>query len=186
MEILLLVLFVTIVFVLVVTFAQRGEPLAVGAHAPALRLVDVSGNLHDVAAEASRARGAVVAFLPRDATSRCLNQFREFAELDTQFNQAGYKVYFVAVATHTDNATYATKNRIAATLLADPSGASARAYGSIIDFLIYRFAKRTTYVIDATGKVIDVQVVVEPNGHAKALLSALQTEAGTMKGDLYT
>ena len=174
MDILLLLLFVVICFVLAVSYAQRSVPLDRGARAPQFVLADQFGK--EVSLPAA-GQPVVLAFFPRDNTSRCLAQLREFSTCHDEFGQLGYKVFFVAIANAQSNGTFANAHQIALPILADTTGAVARAYGSIIDFGVYRFAKRSTFVIDGAGLIAASMVVSEPTGHAKTLLDSLRPGA---------
>jgi peroxiredoxin Q/BCP len=171
LEVLLLVLFLAIGFVVAVTLAQRSEPLQVGSTLPRFQLSDQSGA--DYAVDAS-ARFLVVAFLPRDDNSRCLTEISEFESLRSDFQAAGASIVLVSVHDVASQAAFHRAHGMTIPLLADSNGAGSRAFGTIIDFIIYRFAKRTTYVCQ-DGAIKKVYVVVEPKGHAQNVLDDLKS-----------
>ena len=170
MEILLLLLFLVICFVLVVSYAQRSEALKQGTRAPPFVLIDQHGNAVTVP---TSGQAVVLAFFPRDPTPRCLGQLREYADCLAAFQELGYAVYFVAIADQADNAAFTNTHHIGLPILADANGKVSRSYGSIVDFVFFRFAKRTSYVIDRQGLIVATSVVGEPSGHAKMLLDGL-------------
>ncbi len=173
MEILLLLLFVAILFVLVVTYAQRSVPLAPGARAPSFELSDQLGTVFEIPKAGAR---TVLAFFPRDNTSRCLGQIEEFTALNSEFERLGCQVFFVAISDENGNKKFADAHRVELPILFDASAAVATAFGSIIDFGLYRFAKRTTFIIDNAGMIAATFVVSEPRGHAKAVLDTLRAQ----------
>ena len=171
MEILLLALFLAIVFIVVVSFAQRSEPLAVGKAAPYFTLQNQHG---DVASLPAKNKKTVIAFFPRDDTSRCITEVQDFMRLKSEFARHGWDILLVAISNVADNKAFADRHSFDLPLLADEKGKVSRIYGSIIDFWFYRFAKRTTYLISADGFVVGSYVVAEPVGHVEQLLNDIQ------------
>ncbi len=169
MGILLLLLFVAICFVLIVAYAQRSVPLPVGAGAPSFSLADQAGRVFELSGK----QPVILAFFPRDNTSRCIGQMREFASHKAAFEQMGFNVYFIAVADVESNRKFADACATQFPILADVSGEVSRAYGSIINFGVFKFAKRSTFVIDGHGRISGCFIVSEPAGHAKELLDSL-------------
>jgi thioredoxin-dependent peroxiredoxin len=173
MEILILVLFAAIAFVLIVSFAQRSEPLAAGQVAPQFVLEDEAGAVHDLHAEFSSRDFTVLAFFPRDPTSRCKTEMAEFHARVEDFRAAHAAVLFVALADRVSNARYLAEQGAHGSILADADGRASKAYGSIVDFWFYRFAKRSTFVIDRRGVIVKSFVVAEPVGHAAEVLALI-------------
>ena len=172
MDILLPLLFFTILFVVALSFAQRSEPLAAGVAAQPLSLTDQHGNTLNLP---TKGKLLVLAFFPRDSTSRCLSQLQEFSEAQPEFARLGCEVAFVAIADVQSNAAFCIQHDIAVPLLADPNGRTAKQYGSIVNFGFYRFAKRTTFLIDAKGNISKYFVVTEPVGHCAEVIYAIKT-----------
>jgi thioredoxin-dependent peroxiredoxin len=169
LEILLLLLFGAIIFVIVVSFAQRAQPLPIGSVAPAISLTEAQTG---APWQPVRSGTIVCAFLPRDETSRCLTQIREFEAAAARFAELGVEVALVSVHSAQDSRQFAAKHNMTVPLLADERGMTSRAFGSIIDFGIYKFSKRETFVI-RDGHIARVYAVTEPKGHAASVLAAL-------------
>jgi thioredoxin-dependent peroxiredoxin len=167
MEILLFALFVAIAFIVIVSIAQRSEPLSAGKDAPHFTLPDQHGNSVGFP---NKNQKTIIAFFPRDNTSRCETEVQDFMHLKHDFVALGWQVLLVAIGKSADNQAYAARHEFDLTLLADEKGVVSRAYGSIIDFGFYRFAKRTTYAITADGKVNATYIVTEPIGHVEQVL----------------
>jgi|GEM_PF-5824210 len=178
MEILLAALFVAIVFVVIVSIAQRSEPLLVGNDARYFSLQDQHGNN---AGFPTKNQKTIIVFFPRDDTSRCTTEVQDFMRLKPDFAALGWQILLVAIAKPADNYAYAERHKFDLTLLADDKGVVSRAYGSIIDFGIYRFSKRTTYTISADGRVTATFVVKEPIGHADFVLAACRRQCESAK-----
>ena len=171
MEILLVVLFVAIAFILIVSVAQRSEPLVKGNTAPSFSLHDQNGAQHDLPKFGQK---LILVFFPRDNTSRCHAEVQDFHQYKEDFEQLGWKIVFVAVSDLASNQAYATLNKMHLPLLADVKGIVSRKYGSIISFGIYRFAKRTTFLVNERAEIQESFVVSEPNGHVEQILKILR------------
>jgi thioredoxin-dependent peroxiredoxin len=171
MEILLLVLFGAIAFILIVSVAQRSEPLVKGNAAPSFSLRDQNGVQHDLPKHGQK---LILVFFPRDNTSRCYTEVKDFHQYEQDFEELGWKIVFVAASDLADNQAYATQNNMQLPLLADVKGIVSRLYGSIISFGIYRFAKRTTFLVNERSEIQESFVVSEPNGHVEQVLKILR------------
>jgi thioredoxin-dependent peroxiredoxin len=58
-------------------------------------------------------------------------------------------------------------------LLADSDGHVSRAYGSLTNLGVIRFAARHTFLIDPSGKVAKAYTSVDPARHSEEVLVAL-------------
>ena len=121
---------------------------------------------------------SVVYFYPKDDTSGCTTEARQFqTELDT-YREAGVTVYGVSVDDVDSHAAFADDQDLAFDLLADPDGELVEAF----DVERTRgVAKRTTFVV-AGGDVQAVYDGVDPDGHARNVLADL-VETGVVSLD---
>ena len=58
-------------------------------------------------------------------------------------------------------------------LLADSDGKVSKAYGSLTDLIVVKFASRHTFLIDPSGKVARAYTSVDPAKHSEEVLAAL-------------
>ena len=74
-------------------------------------------------------------------------------------------------------AKFKTKYGLPYTLLADPDHVAAEAFGVWVEKSMYgkkyMGVERTTFLIDAQGKIAKVFAKVKPEGHAEEVLAAL-------------
>lgn len=74
-------------------------------------------------------------------------------------------------------AKFKTKYGLPFTLLADPDHVAAEAFGVWVEKSMYgkkyMGVERTTFLIDAQGKIAKVFAKVKPEGHAEEVLAAL-------------
>ncbi len=98
-----------------------------------------------------RGERVVLLFYPGDDTTVCTKQFCAYRDAADQM--AKLDATFVGISTQ-DNASKAAfkaKYGLTTTLLADPDGAVAGAYGVYAKRL--KMAKRTVFIIDADGRI---------------------------------
>ncbi|AZH23872.1 peroxiredoxin [Haloplanus aerogenes] len=114
----------------------------------------------------------VVYFYPRDFTGGCTTEASEFQAALAEFHELGVSVYGVStddVATHAD---FAAAEGLQFDLLADPDGSVASAFGvDVADGA----AERVTFLL-ADGEVIERYEQVDPDGHAREVLTDARRE----------
>ncbi len=156
--------------------AQSGEPPAIGREVPAFDLPGTDGGRHGPGGW--RGRRAVVFFFPMDDTPECLAVVARFNEAAPRIEAAGARLVAVAVATSADVKAYAEAQAIAFPVLADESGRAARAWGTLVNFGFYKFAKKLTVVVDSRGRVERLWRDGAGPGHVAELLAFVEAGAG--------
>lgn len=131
--------------------AQSGDPPSPGSPLPAFRLGGTDGASHSD--ETLRGRPAVIFFLPMDETPECLAVARAFAEAAPRIEAAGAKLLAIAVATPEAASRYALAHSLPYPILADADGRAARAFGSLVNLVAMRFAKKLTVLAGPDGRV---------------------------------
>lgn len=126
---------------------------------------------------ALRGRPVVLYFYPRDDTETCTAQACEFRDHFPRFDAAGAAVLGVSPDTVASHARFRRKHGLPFTLLADPDHRVAESYGVWKEKQLfgrrYMGVERTTFVIDAAGRVARVFERVRAAGHAEAVAAAL-------------
>ena len=159
-----------------------------GRKAPAFRLKDQNGKVH---ALRDYAGGHVVVFFyPKDMTSGCTTEAREFQQLLPEFERLGAQVLGVSILDTKSKQKFAQKEGITYPLLADdrlgedgkPDPEVARKYGVWVDKSMYgrtyKGIQRTTYLIGPDGRVLHRWDKVKAPGHAAQVLETLRELAG--------
>ena len=129
----------------------------------------------------SQARGkpVVLFFYPEDETEGCTIENLEFTAQMPAFRRLGVKVIGISPDTVEKHCKFRDKHALRATLVADPERQAITAYGvwgpkklfgHNYDGLI-----RTTFLIDADGRIARVWPVTRIKGHAEAVLEAART-----------
>ena len=148
---------------------------AVGAPAPDFTL-PTDGD-EPLSLASLRGRPVVLYFYPRDDTSGCTAQACEFRDLFPRFEAGGAVVLGVSPDSTSAHRKFRAKYALPFTLLADTAHAVSEAYGVWQERSMYgrRYmgVARTTFVIDAEGRIARVFEQVKPAGHAAAVAAAL-------------
>ena len=148
----------------------------VGKKAPAFTLKDQDGVTHKLSQYAGRP--VVLYFYPKDDTPGCTTESCDFQTRLPKFVKAGNAVVLgVSILDEKSKARFATKHGLTFPLLADPDHEVAEKYGVWQEKMRYgrkyMGIVRTTYLIDAEGKVAKRWDKVSVDGHAEEVLSAL-------------
>jgi peroxiredoxin Q/BCP len=128
----------------------------------------------------SSLRGApvVLYFYPKDDTPGCTREACGFRASKAKFAKHGAVVLGVSPDSPASHAKFREKYKLPFTLLADEKHAVAEKYGAWREKNMYgkksmRIA-RSTFVIDAAGKVVRVFKAVKPDGHDDEVLEVLK------------
>ncbi len=146
-----------------------------GALAPDFTLVSDAGE--PVTLSSLRGRPVVLFFYPKDDTPGCTRQACGIRDAWADFEAAGAEVLGVSILDEASKARFKEKHELPFTLLADPDHTVAEAYGVWVEKKnygkTYHGIERTTFVIDAEGRVSKVMRRVKPDTHADDVLAAL-------------
>lgn len=155
--------------------ARPSSVLAVGSRAPAFRVLSDTGK--KVALADFRGRPVVLYFYPKDDTSGCTTEACEFRDSWRAVQAAGAVVLGVSPDGVASHQKFKKKYELPFPLLADEDHSLAEAYGAWGEKSMYGRkyfgVLRTTYLIDAAGKIARVFEKVKPKGHAAEVLAAL-------------
>lgn len=150
-------------------------PLRPGQKAPPLALPDAQGQIHRLADYAGRVM--VLYFYPKDDTPGCTVQACDFTSSLDAFARAGAVVVGVSPDGADSHARFADKFKLRHLLLSDPDHAAAQAWGAwgLKKFMgrEYLGLIRSTFVIDAQGRVRHALYGVKPEGHAAEILKLI-------------
>lgn len=149
-------------------------PLA-GAPAPDFRLADQAGHVHRLGDY--HGHWLVLYFYPKDQTPACTREACHFRDDEQRLLAMGAKVVGVSLDDAASHHAFATKYHLPFTLLSDPHGTTAAAYGSLFSLGPIKFAKRRTFLIDPDGRIERVYAKVDPAQQADQIVADLHTLA---------
>jgi thioredoxin-dependent peroxiredoxin len=125
----------------------------------------------------------VLYFYPRDDTPGCTKEACAFRDRRAEMEQLGARVLGVSPDTVESHVKFRDKFNLNFPLLADPDHAVAEKYGAWREKNMYgkksMGIQRSTYLIDAQGKVAKVWQRVQVDGHDDQVIEALQALGGS-------
>jgi peroxiredoxin Q/BCP len=147
-----------------------------GKKAPAFALKDQHGTLHRLADYAGRP--VILYFYPKDDTPGCTKEACAFRDNLPKFKTKKAAVLGVSILDEASKARFADKYELTFPLLADADHKASEAYGTWQKKSrygrTYMGIVRTTYLIGGDGKVVKRWDNVKVDGHADAVLEAVQ------------
>ena len=146
-----------------------------GAPAPEFELTNDEGET--VTLSALRGKPVVLYFYPKDDTPGCTTEACEFRDAYDRFRDQGVEILGVSPDTEASHRKFKSKYELPFTLLADPEHEAAEAYGVWKEKRnygkTYMGVERSTFIIDADGKVAKAMRGIRPAGHAAQVLETL-------------
>ena len=149
--------------------------LAVGDIAPA---ADIAVGNERYSLTPHDGKKMVIFFFPRADTSGCTKESIEFSNLFEDFAAAGADVIGISKDTPQKQSKFRAKYEIKCHLGADHNTDICEQFGVWVKKSMYGRAymgvQRTTFVIDATGKIAAVWPKVKVDGHPAEVLAFVQ------------
>jgi peroxiredoxin Q/BCP len=147
-----------------------------GKKAPEFALKDQDGATHRLKDYAGRP--VILYFYPKDDTPGCTKEACAFRDLQPKFKKGRAAVLGVSILDEASKARLARKHKLSFPLLADADHAVADKYGVWAKKSLYGRSfmglVRTTFLIGPDGKVARRWDNVKVDGHADAVLEAVQ------------
>ena len=126
-----------------------------------------------------KGKPVVLYFYPKDDTPGCTTQACSFRDLKGEYDAAGAVILGVSKDDNDSHGKFVQKFGLNFPLLADVDGALCEAYGVWVEKnnygKKYMGIERTTFVIDAEGKVAKVFPRVKVDGHGEKVLAAVKS-----------
>jgi thioredoxin-dependent peroxiredoxin len=123
-----------------------------------------------------RGKPVVVYFYPKDDTSGCTVEAKDFSRLAAEFRKAGVEVVGISPDSVESHEKFRSKHELTVRLAADTDKAAAMAYGVWAQKSMYGRTymgiERSTFLIDKTGRLARSWRKVKVPGHAEEVLAA--------------
>ncbi|MGH7737549.1 MAG: thioredoxin-dependent thiol peroxidase [Candidatus Tyrphobacter sp.] len=120
----------------------------------------------------------VLYFYPKDDTPGCTNEASQFRDLLSQFKRKKVRVAGVSRDSVASHRAFKKKYSLTFPLLSDVDSALCDAFGVIVEKVNYgkkyKGIQRSTFLIDAKGKIAKVWPKVTADGHAQEVLEYLK------------
>ncbi len=150
--------------------------IELGAKAPDFTLTADDGS--KIKLSTLKGQPVVLYFYPRDDTPGCTKEACAFRDAKKQLAAAGAKLLGVSTDDVASHIRFRDKYKLNFPLLADPDHKVAEKYGAWREKNMYgkksMGIQRSTYLIDAEGKVARVWQRVQVDGHDEKVLAALK------------
>jgi thioredoxin-dependent peroxiredoxin len=125
-----------------------------------------------------KGKAVVVYFYPKDDTPGCTTEAKDFSALYAKFKKAGADVLGISPDSVASHNKFLCKHDLSVKLLADEDKSAATAYGVWAQKSMYgktyMGVERSTFLIDAKGKLARSWRKVKVPGHAEEVLEALK------------
>ena len=144
---------------------------ATGAAAPDFKLATGDGS--QVSLKDYRGKWVVLYFYPKDFTSGCTMEAKNFQRDLAKYEQSGAVVLGVSVDSAQSHKDFCAKEGLNFKLLADPDAKVSAQYGSTMDYKGATMAARNTFLINPEGKIAKVYAGVKPAEHSEQVLKDL-------------
>ncbi len=158
--------------------------IEIGNKAPAFSLKDQQEHTHRLSEY--KGQPVVLFFYPKDMTSGCTREACDFQDLGARFKRAGALVLGISILPPKSKRKFAEKEGLKYPLLADdrlndqgkPDPVVSAKYGVWVEKSMYgkkyMGIERTTYLIDADGRVAERWDKVKVPEHAEEVLAAVK------------
>ena len=164
----------TVIGLITLAFVQSAETQkqpSVGTPAPDFSLTTSDGS--QVSLKDYRGKWVVLYFYPKDFTSGCTMEARNFQRDLAKYDEAGAVVLGVSVDTAQSHKDFCAKEGLNFKLLADPDATVSTEYGSVMDYKGEKLAARNTFIINPQGEIAKVYTGVKPSEHSEQVLRDL-------------
>jgi thioredoxin-dependent peroxiredoxin len=146
---------------------------SVGSAAPDFTLNSQDGN--PVTLSQFRGKWVVLYFYPRDMTKGCTIEAHNFQRDQDKFKAANSVVLGVSVDSTDSHQQFCTKEGLTFKLLSDSGFRVSEEYGTLTSHGDVKYAKRYTFIIDPSGKIVQeyTDVDADINQHSEQVLAEL-------------
>jgi peroxiredoxin Q/BCP len=162
---------VGLVTLAVVQATETQKQPAAGTPAPDFSLTTSDGS--QVSLKDYRGKWVVLYFYPKDFTSGCTMEARNFQRDLAKYEESGAVILGVSVDTAQSHKDFCAKEGLNFKLLADPDAKVSTEYGSVMDYKGSKLAARNTFIINPKGDIAKVYTGVKPADHSEQVLKDL-------------
>src|ERR1039457_3233176 len=146
---------------------------AVGEKAPAFSLPGQEG--WTVSLAHAKGKWVVLYFYPKDSTSGCTVEARNFQRDLAKYEKLNAVILGVSLDSVTSHKDFCAKEGLNFKLLSDADHAVTKAYGSLAKSGETEYAARNTFLMAPSGTIRKVYVKVNPSTHSEDVLKDLAT-----------
>ena len=160
-----------VIAVLLMTSLSSIAGLKAGDKAPSFALQDQSNVTHTLSDY--EGQWVVLYFYPKDDTPGCTTQACDFRDAVKRIIASKAVVFGLSLDSVRSHKLFAEKYNLPFSLLADETGEVSKLYDSLHNLLVYKAAKRNTFIVDPKGNIAKIYLSVNPKTHSEMVLSDL-------------
>ncbi|HUP46231.1 MAG TPA: peroxiredoxin [Thermoanaerobaculia bacterium] len=123
--------------------------------------------------DAQRGKWVVLYFYPKDFTSGCTLQARNFQRDLPKYEERNAVVIGVSVDSEESHKDFCAKEGLSFKLISDRDAKLSKAYNSVIDYDGRKLSARNTFLIDPNGKLVRVFEKAKPATNSEEVLAAI-------------
>jgi len=126
-----------------------------------------------------RSKYTILYFYPKDNTSGCTIEAKEFTDLIDRFADLDTQIIGVSKDTHRSHCNFIEKHWLKITLVSDPELSLHKKFDVLWEKSMYGRkyigTLRNTYLLDPAGSVLHMRPTVSARGHAQNVLDYIQS-----------
>ena len=161
----------SVIAVLLTASSASIAGLQVGTKAPNFNLQDQNNVTHTLSDY--EGQWVVLYFYPKDDTPGCTTQACDFRDAVKRIIASKAVVFGLSLDSVASHKLFAEKFNLPFSLLADETGGVSKSYDSLRNLLVYKAAKRNTFIVDPKGNIAKIYLSVNPKTHSEMVLSDL-------------
>jgi len=161
----------SVIAVLLTASSASVAGLQVGDKAPNFGLQDQNNVTH--ALSDYEGQWVVLYFYPKDDTPGCTTQACDFRDAVKRIIASKTVVFGLSLDSVGSHKLFAEKYNLPFSLLADETGEVSELYDSLRNLLVYKVAKRNTFIVDPKGNIAKIYLSVNPKTHSEMVLNDL-------------
>ena len=161
----------SVIAVLLTASSASIAGLQVGAKAPNFNLQDQNNVTHTLSDY--EGQWVVLYFYPKDDTPGCTTQACDFRDAVKRIIASKAEVFGLSLDSVASHKLFAGKYNLPFSLLADETGEVSELYDSLRNLLVYKMAKRNTFIVDPKGNIAKIYLSVDPKTHSEMVLGDL-------------
>ena len=172
MKIIILLGIVTLIILVLKKSISGNDKKLLDQPAPKFNLKNSQGSL--ISLESFKGKWLVIYFYPKDDTPGCTKESCNFRDNFQSIQSLNASIVGVSLDPSSSHQNFQKKYSLPFMLLSDGTGETAQKYGALNNFVILKFAKRQTFVVDPKGIIRRVYRNVNPLKHADEVMNDLR------------
>ena len=162
---------------LMLSYLTAGDLLLIGTDAPDFELMDARGKMHKLS-DYMRKK-LIIYFYPKDDTPCCTKEACNMRDNYESLQKENIVILGISYDDTQSHHKFSDKYQLPFTLLSDTEKRVADLYGAKGGLLGFIGAKRITYLIDESGKIMHVFDNVDSGRHSEQILEVLKEKDNT-------